>query len=487
MRKSEKNSTNNVYSIEDGSKVSESELKRRNKESFISPSRIGALIFILVFAYLAINLYIYSKKEQVGIYEVQGYDLNYDTEFTGLCLRNDEVVTSPYSGYANYFIRNGARTAKNSVVFSVDSGSSVYNKLKASYEDIVFSEEDIATVKSLIYKKKGAFDGSDMSVYSGFGSSINDCVFDIVNDNMLNSLKTVSAADSSGEGVRLCRSDSSGIISYFSDSFVGMTADEIGANYFEKDVINSYSVRNLKSEGLIASGDAAYRICSDENWSLIVNVSEDFYINNLDKRELSCCLNGSLKSVTGAVRFYSDSDKYFALLSFDSCMAEYFDDRYVSVTFTDETAGGLKVPVSAVAGKDFYVIPLSVFMGDLKLGTGFLNVELYDQSSGVISYKKVSPEKFYSDGYYAYIDMEILNQGDYICNTDTGERVKVQSVNSIDGVYNVNKGYYVFTRIERLRSNSDYVIVKSNTKDGLRLYDHIALDARDAVDQAIIY
>ena len=51
----------------------------------------------------------------------------------------------------------------------------------------------------------------------------------------------------------------------------------------------------------------------------------------------------------------------------------------------------------------------------------------------------------------------------------------------------VNKGYYVFVRIEKLRSNNEYAIIKSNTPDGLRQYDHIALNASDAVDQALIY
>ena len=42
-------------------------------------------------------------------------------------------------------------------------------------------------------------------------------------------------------------------------------------------------------------------------------------------------------------------------------------------------------------------------------------------------------------------------------------------------------------KIERLRQNNEYAIVKKNTKDGLNLYDHIALDASVAKDQAIIY
>jgi len=57
---------------------------------------------------------------------------------------------------------------------------------------------------------------------------------------------------------------------------------------------------------------------------------------------------------------------------------------------------------------------------------------------------------------------------------------------SLKGVYNVNKGYYRFQRIERLRQNSEYVIIKKNTPDGVRRYDHIAMNSEDAVDSAII-
>ena len=84
-------------------------------------------------------------------------------------------------------------------------------------------------------------------------------------------------------------------------------------------------------------------------------------------------------------------------------------------------------------------------------------------------------------------DTAEFTEGDILCNTTSGERVKIATVNYLDGVYCVNKGYYVFTRIEKLRSNDEYTIVKKNTKDGLRLYDHIALNAADAVEGKIIY
>ncbi|MBR4144603.1 MAG: hypothetical protein IKU06_03970, partial [Lachnospiraceae bacterium] len=113
--------------------------------------------------------------------------------------------------------------------------------------------------------------------------------------------------------------------------------------------------------------------------------------------------------------------------------------------------------------------------------------EGYSSETGDPMYIPVYPPKYFSDANYAYIDMNLLNEGDVLDNPDTGESFKVGLKNTIEGVYNVNKGYYQFVKIERLRQNNEYAIVKKNTKDGLNLYDHIALDASVAKDQAIIY
>ncbi len=52
---------------------------------------------------------------------------------------------------------------------------------------------------------------------------------------------------------------------------------------------------------------------------------------------------------------------------------------------------------------------------------------------------------------------------------------------SLQGVYNINKGYSVFRQIEILAENNEFYIVQKGTRYGLNVYDHIILDA-DAVE-----
>ncbi len=78
------------------------------------------------------------------------------------------------------------------------------------------------------------------------------------------------------------------------------------------------------------------------------------------------------------------------------------------------------------------------------------------------------------------------NPGVYI-RSESGERYQVGPKEALEGVFNVNKGYATFRRVEILYKNEEYCIIKDNTEYGLSVYDHIALDGKTAVEQAIIY
>ena len=67
------------------------------------------------------------------------------------------------------------------------------------------------------------------------------------------------------------------------------------------------------------------------------------------------------------------------------------------------------------------------------------------------------------------------------------EQFIVGKMGSLIGVYNINKGYADFKRIEILYQNEEYSIVKSNTMYGLTVYDYIVLDASTVSDDEILY
>ena len=57
---------------------------------------------------------------------------------------------------------------------------------------------------------------------------------------------------------------------------------------------------------------------------------------------------------------------------------------------------------------------------------------------------------------------------------------------TLQGVYNVNKGYAVFKQIEILYQNNDYSIIKTGTSYGISMYDHIVLQGNEVEENTII-
>ena len=281
------------------------------------------------------------------------------------------------------------------------------------------------------------------------------------------------------------RAEVAGVISYKKDKLCGLDFDNVTDEMFS----GKYDLeeQNLRSKGLVSAGEPICRMVTDENWQIAVKLSEKAYISLLEQDKASVYINDYYLPVECGLKTVQRGSSYFALLSLNKYMPMYIDERLLTVEFVSNVEGGLKVPLSAIAKKEFYLVPLTLLVeNEQYTGQVFLK-EGYSDETGNPIYIPVYPSKYFSDNTYAYIDMNLLKEGDVLDNPDTGERFKVGIKNAIEGVYIVNKGYFQFVKVERIRQNSEYAIVKKNTKDGLNLYDHIALDATVARDQAIIY
>ena len=77
--------------------------------------------------------------------------------------------------------------------------------------------------------------------------------------------------------------------------------------------------------------------------------------------------------------------------------------------------------------------------------------------------------------------------GDYVVKPDTQERYQIGPSDSLQGVYNINKGYTIFKLIEILNSNDEYYTIRKSMSYGLSVYDHIVLDAGTVYEGQLIY
>ena len=467
---------------EEDEELYEAPVRKKKKPKKRSPFSVGAFILLGIFIYLVVNFIVMLNRDKVSFYEVKAAQLSYDTTFKGIAVRDEKIIFADYSGYVSYFVRNKKKSAKNSIIYCVDSGSNTYNALKKDFTNDKLDKSQIKEIKTSIARY---LEGDSTTIIGNIGEfkdQLGTMIYDFVSNNMIDNLKDYVADGMTGSSFHVFRSPFSGVVSFKYDAYTGITADMVTADMFD----DAPEVRNLRSTGLISAADPVYRICEDENWTIVCKVTEDFYVDNVGTREAKVLIGNKTTPVTVTTTPYSIGEDYFVEIKLNNYMSEFIDDRLLSVRFINDRDKGLKIPVSSIVQKDYYLVPLNMFVEDREHNVLLLKKETADPNTGEIYLTNVYPTKYYSDGYYAYIDPQYVTDGDVINNPDTGNRIRISTMNSLDGVYNVNKGYYQFVRIDRLETGSDYIIISPSTPDGIREYDHIALDASKGVESMLI-
>ena len=186
--------------------------------------------------------------------------------------------------------------------------------------------------------------------------------------------------------------------------------------------------------------------------------------------------------------------KTYGKLDFSKYMEQFVSDRYVDFEIVTDEVRGLKIPRSSVTDVTFYVIPKDYYVSGKKDSSdtsivsqsGFRKETYADgKTVGVVTPCTI----YYADDEYYYVDAgenSELKAGDFLTKDDSGERYQIGMTQSVQGVYNINRGYTVFRRIEILSSNDEYYTIKKGTDYGLSVYDHIVLDANAVIGNGMI-
>ena len=106
--------------------------KRKQKPEETKPQKVsqyrkpisfnpGVLVFLVIFVYRVIMVISYFRQSHITPYEVKLGSLAINNTYKGVILRNEEVITSDFSGYINYYARESEKVKAFSMVYTVDS------------------------------------------------------------------------------------------------------------------------------------------------------------------------------------------------------------------------------------------------------------------------------------------------------------------------------------------------------------------------------
>ena len=168
-------------------------------------------------------------------------------------------------------------------------------------------------------------------------------------------------------------------------------------------------------------------------------------------------------------------------------MVTFVSDRFIELQLILEEEKGLKIPLTAIVEKEFFLLEEPYLIDEGQKGKRTIIRQCYLED-GTISTERVTVSIYSHDeetGKY-YVDATMLNTGDIIHQLDSLSTEVVRERATLIGVYNINKGYADFREINILYQNDEYAIVKSGTEYGLKVYDYIVLNADTVKDQQFI-
>ncbi len=456
---------------------------------------IGVIVFLIVFVYLAVTVFLYLSKENVSIYQItEEGSLARNTEYTGMIIRDEHIVKADNAGYVRYYIRQGERVGNGDLIYSLDENGEVTRKLTESYSyEETLKKMDLTELKKQINSFVYDFNSFDFDEVYDFKTDIEYTVLDLMNYNNQEYLRNLLATVEADGMFNFCYALKSGIVSYHIDGYEQLTADIIKPDNLNK---SGYSRTVLSSAEFVEANAPVYKIIENNEWELVFSLSDADYLKYSTLSRMTIELSDYEYKFTVPFKIIQNETGRYGCLTFDKYSAEFADVRYLDFEILYEDNIGLKIPTSAVITKDFYIIPIE-YRSQSQGVYGFY-LETYDAQNNLVV-EFVEPTIYNATATHYYVDVSALPEGGYLLNigsggqvlggsaTDATSRYRIGAKDSLSGVYNVNKGYTIFRKIEVIDSNTEYYIVKTGTTYGVSLYDHIILDGKTVKEGQVIY
>lgn len=440
----------------------------------------GVFIFVFIAVYILICLILYVTKPHVSVYEVPFGEIANNYTYTGIALRQEQVIPADSAGYINYYAREGVKVGVRSTVYTIDETGKISELLKEA-TGTALSDEDIKKLKTEVTAFQTAYSDDSFSSVYDFKQNIEGMALELVNSNLLDNLSQTQ--ENIGK-FNIYKAKADGVLSYNIDGYESLKPEDV-----TKETINareSYQKTDLKKQTIINASDPAYKVITEDEWSVVIQTDQETAQKLADENYIEVTFPKDHTTAWGKVSVWDKDGVSFVSFSFTNSMIRFALDRFVDIEFKLDNLKGLKIPESAVIEKSFYTIPVEylTYGGDDKVQGVYL--ETY-QEDGAAKQEFVKLNIYKKTDSLIYVSTDDFSSGNVIIKPESQDRFTIGKTEKLVGVYNINKGYSVFAPVNIIYQNQDYCIVESDTEYGLAKYDHIVLDASTVKENKAIY
>lgn len=458
--------------------------KTNNVVKYRKPIKVnvGLIIFVCIFIFIVRCVVSYFSAENITGYEVKEGSLYTDNTYRGIILRDEKVYNSNHAGYVNYYARENERVACGNLVYILDETGDLKEVISAAnLGENSLKNEDLRDLKIDITSFIHTFQNDSFYKVYDFKRSITGNVLKLANQTLMSDL---GALGSASNGVSMVNAIESGIVTFWVDGYESLKSSDISEDMFMEE---NYKKETFDNNRIITAGEPVYKICSEENWSVVVPIEEKRG-QEIEKEEYVKVrfLKNLYESWGKATLLHNQDGNTYLQLDFTNSMITFSKDRFIDIEIITETETGLKIPNSAIVQKEFFIVPKDyIVKGGNKDQQGVLKQIYLENGSPSTEFIETTIYAETEEGYY--LDNSLLEVGNVLIKTDSTETFVLSKVGTLVGVYNINKGYADFKEIQILYQNEEYAIVRANSQYSLNVYDYIALNGDSVTDDQFIY
>lgn len=460
-----------------------SKITNIRSERIKSKFNIGIIIFGAMLIYIVYLCYSFFSQPHIASYEVQKGNLSKSSRYTGIALREEELVKSDKTGYVNYYVPEGSKARYSQLVYTLDPTGKLKNLISDTLEgDSNLKEEELNEIRDLLIEQNSIYDTSNYEDIYNTKKLLLTKLFFITNNRIIEN-KALLKSNGIDNKISYGRNAIPGYIVYSYDGYEQKAAEDLRLTDFNKE---NYVSIALESNVMRTEEEPVYKVITSEFWDVIIPIDETMALKLTDDSIVEVLFTKTQQYSWATATVYSNMDGYFARLRFNNSVITFSKDRFVDIELNTDYVEGLKIPNSAIKEKQFFMIPVDYVMHDPNKDAYSILRRTYEED-GNETYKAFDVSVYNQTEEFYYVSSEVLNYGDVIRKLDSQDAYTISQTGTLIGVYNVNKAYADFKQITILEQNDEYAIIQPNNKYGLTVFDHIVLDADTVNDDTFIY
>lgn len=461
----------------------------------------GAIVFMIIFIYIVILLINFAVKESVNYTVAETGILSNATQYNGVVIRDETVISSNDQGTIKYFYPEGARVRNGDPVFGVVTDQSMVDLLdeqifkanqNLSSDDPVF-DESYNYLKNRIknyvinqHSKNFSYTyDAKKQILNDIAEIRNTVIIEQGNQGESNNIQMLE--NQYNEAIKLVDASRSGLVSYKIDGLESITID----SFVTSDLTKKPTIQDTSTKTFTENNQPVFKIVDNYLWYIAAEIDDECEKQIEDSRYIGVrFVDKDIELDVKVYDLYDEGTKTFLILEIDRMISHFLTDRHVNFEINYGDYEGIKIPETAVATKKFALIP-SEYLTVVNKQYVVRKKVISDDALGHETLEPTSVKLFRRQEEMVYVPIsDQLAKGDVLSYTSPETLITtdyiIEETDDLEGVYVINKGFAVFKFIETMYREPDYRIVDSNMDYGVRIYDRIATEAGTTDEYQII-